>query len=301
MEYVIAFLRLILQIFLEPVLLFAMLLAAGYYWFAYRPNKSADSSGQTALIFTRLILGGIGLLGLPVWFFLSWIGYRMSGSGGDAFFFFLSFIPIAVFVFYLVVAIRPRYDGIVLVVGIIVHILLVPIIIFLLLAGHAGPVWAIGFLSGTMAWIVYTYRLSRQDKLASTNRLQQFAESRRATLEVRQEERPTLRHQARQLVDILETVCVALETYDADARTLYAQDLAGRLRPMIKTFEMAVVQERSREQAQEILTGILPIMEEVDEATTKGEMALFKDKTLKTFWDLSTIFCESRFSGESLG
>jgi hypothetical protein len=307
MGYVIAFLQLIMRIFLDPVLLFAMLLAVGYYWFAYRPNLSKKIRTVIDTTLLRLILGIIGLLGLMGWSFISWFGYMMSRSGDgsvpsgiSAQEIFFSLVPIMAFIFYLVIAIRPRYDGMVLVVGIIVHILLVPIIIFSWLAGHNGPAWAIGFLFCTATWIVYTYQLSRQEKLALTNPLQQ-PEPRHETRKVRQEEVMTLRAHAKKMIDVLGTVCVALDAYDADARKLYAKDLASRLRPLVKTFETAVMQERSREQAQEILTAIMPIMDEVNEATTKGEMALFKDETLKVFWDLSTIFCESRFSGESLG
>jgi hypothetical protein len=119
-------------------------------------------------------------------------------------------------------------------------------------------------------------------------------------LNVRQEEMTTLRSQAKKMIDVLGAVCVALEMYNVDARKLYAKDLANRLRPMVKAFEASVVHDRSREHAQKILMDIMPIMEEVNGAVTKGEMDLFKDETLKVFWDLSTIFCESKFSGELL-
>lgn len=41
-------------------------------------------------------------------------------------------------------------------------------------------------------------------------------------------------------------------------------------------------------------------MDEVNGAATKGDMALSEDSTLDLFWDLSTLFREARFCGESL-
>jgi len=48
------------------------------------------------------------------------------------------------------------------------------------------------------------------------------------------------------------------------------------------------------------LADLKGLMHEVNGAATKGELDVFSDDTLDRYWKLSTIFQESRFSGQGL-
>ena len=76
--------------------------------------------------------------------------------------------------------------------------------------------------------------------------------------------------------------------------------MADRLRPLVAEPESTVVSERSRPAAERVLADISELMHGVNGAATKGEMEIFADDTLDRYWDLSTLFQESRFSGQSL-
>ena len=110
----------------------------------------------------------------------------------------------------------------------------------------------------------------------------------------------TLKDKARGLVEVLRSVCAALDGYDADDRADYARRLARELHPLVDGFEHAVLVLKSRETAQGFLADIQPIMEVVNAAATKGDMGIFKDDVLNQYWDLQTIFRENRFFGEGI-
>lgn len=118
------------------------------------------------MIFIRPMLGAIGLLGLFGWGYLSWFIHKMfalgdSFSNGELFFL---FVPISVFIFYLVIAIRPCRAAVALVVGIVLHLPLSFIVIPLLISGHEGPIFALALLPGFVVWIAYVYQLSLHHK-----------------------------------------------------------------------------------------------------------------------------------------
>lgn len=108
----------------------------------------------------------------------------------------------------------------------------------------------------------------------------------------------TLQSEANRLIDVLDTVCVALDQYGVD----YTTRCACTLRPLVHDLRTAVVEERSRDHAESLLSEIKPIMHEVNGAATKGELAIFdlNDDTLDTWWELSAIFQESRFAKDKL-
>jgi hypothetical protein len=110
----------------------------------------------------------------------------------------------------------------------------------------------------------------------------------------------TLRYEANRLVETLWQIIAELENYDADDRRVYAKELAARLRPRVMVFDQAVSCDQSRSQANEVLSDVASIMEEVNGAATKGDMEIFHDNTLSRYWDLKTIFQESRYSGQEL-
>ena len=110
----------------------------------------------------------------------------------------------------------------------------------------------------------------------------------------------TLATQAQELVRVLQAVVAALDRFDRLGQRDYTTGLAKRLRPLLAEFQSAVIEERSRPAAEGALADIKEVMHEVNGAATKGEMDIFSDATLARFWDLSTLFQESRFSGQSL-
>jgi len=110
----------------------------------------------------------------------------------------------------------------------------------------------------------------------------------------------TLATQAQELVRVLRAVIAALDRFDRLGQRDYTTGLAERLRPLLAEFQSAVIEERSRPAAERVLADIKEVMHEVNGAATKGEMDIFSDATLDRFWDLSTLFQESRLSGQSL-
>ena len=106
----------------------------------------------------------------------------------------------------------------------------------------------------------------------------------------------TLRTEANRLINVLESVCAALEAFGTERTNRYAT----QLRPLVDQFRRAVIEDRSRDRAEAALRDIKPIMDEISATATKGEMAIFTGGELDEWWELSSIFQESRFSGESL-
>jgi hypothetical protein len=110
----------------------------------------------------------------------------------------------------------------------------------------------------------------------------------------------TLTTQARELVHVLQAVVTALDRFDRPLQRDYTCEMADRLRPLVAELQSAVVSERNRPAAERVLADISELMHGVNGAATKGEMEIFADDTLDRYWRLSTIFQESRFSGQSL-
>ena len=110
----------------------------------------------------------------------------------------------------------------------------------------------------------------------------------------------TLATQAQELVRVLQAVVAALERFDRLGQRDYTAGLARRLRPLVAVFQSAVIVERSRPAAERALADLKELMHEVNGAATKGEIDIFPDDTLNRYWALSTLFQESRFSGQSL-
>ena len=113
----------------------------------------------------------------------------------------------------------------------------------------------------------------------------------------------SLRASAIELVLVLQRVIQALEAFKHPYGASYAYDMANRLRPLVTDFDRAVTIEKSRDQASNILSDIIPLMHNINGASTKGDLAIFpnySDRTLERFWDLKTIFQEGRYSNEAL-
>ena len=76
-------------------------------------------------------------------------------------------------------------------------------------------------------------------------------------------------------------------------------ELAGRLEPLVRRFDEAI-HGRSRAAAADALDDIKPVIYEISGATTKGELKIFSDDTLDRYYELATIFQESRYAGDAL-
>jgi hypothetical protein len=110
----------------------------------------------------------------------------------------------------------------------------------------------------------------------------------------------SLQADANELVAVLWRVIGALESFQHPNGASYGADMARRLRPRIADFERAVVHARSREAAVAILDELRPMMDNVNGATTKGELDIFTDDTLDRYHRLASIFQESRYAGQNL-
>jgi hypothetical protein len=112
----------------------------------------------------------------------------------------------------------------------------------------------------------------------------------------------SLHADAQKLVAVLQRVIEALERFRHPSGASYAADMAVRLRPLVADFEQAI-QAHSREAASATLDDIKPLMHNVSGAATKGDLAIFRsysDNTLDRYFQLATIFQESRYAGQPL-
>src|SRR5436190_18875265 len=119
---------------------------------------------------TRQMMGAIGLLGIAGWSFICWLAFQFRGWGdgsvsshmsSEALLF--AFAPIAVFVFYFVIAVWPCRAVIAFIVGLILHVPLVFIAIRLLKIGHEAPIYVVALSVGPVVWLLYLRALARHD------------------------------------------------------------------------------------------------------------------------------------------
>ena len=113
----------------------------------------------------------------------------------------------------------------------------------------------------------------------------------------------SLHSDALELLKTLQTVVDALRRFEHPNGAPYADDMAARLAPFVSEFERAVVSDRSRSDAADVLDSISPLMDNVNGAATKGDFRIFpdyNDQTLNRYWHLKTIFRESKYAGEDL-
>ena len=110
----------------------------------------------------------------------------------------------------------------------------------------------------------------------------------------------TLRKDALKLAKALEDTVSNLEKYGLENKSEYAQKAAQRLKPAVTALYKAIKDECSREKAHEIITDIDKLMSNINGAATKGDMEFDNNNALNRYWQLKTIFQESRYRGESL-
>ncbi|MFM2477799.1 hypothetical protein [Celerinatantimonas sp. MCCC 1A17872] len=110
----------------------------------------------------------------------------------------------------------------------------------------------------------------------------------------------TLASEAKELAETLQAIVEGLEGYDLDSRREYSSKMADRLKPLVNSFRELVLVEKSRDSAKLQLDGIKELMHNVNGAATKGEINFVSGSTLNRYWELSTIFQETKYVHESL-
>lgn len=110
----------------------------------------------------------------------------------------------------------------------------------------------------------------------------------------------SLQSQAVGLSKALNTILAGLCNYALDDRRSYTQAAAQRLGPLVEAFEHAVTVERSRQHAEDLFAMIKQEMEELSAAKCKGDINFVEDVVLDKYWELKTIFQESRYRDSTL-
>lgn len=110
----------------------------------------------------------------------------------------------------------------------------------------------------------------------------------------------SLKSDAIELSAVLNDVLRGLLEYKADTRAAYTQAAAKQLAPLVREFDHAVRETRSRLQAADVLASIKTEMQSISAAHTKGEIEFVSGSTLDRYWHLNTIFQESRYRDQSL-
>ncbi len=107
-----------------------------------------------------------------------------------------------------------------------------------------------------------------------------------------------LNGRATELIGVLQGILKCLEIYQADISSKYA-DL---LRPLIDDFEHTVFIKCSVAEAKDALYSINALMSTINGASSKGGCDFFpyKSDLLNHYWNLETIFRESRYSKMNL-
>lgn len=110
----------------------------------------------------------------------------------------------------------------------------------------------------------------------------------------------TLRDEAMRLTRALDEILECLKSYDKDERSKYTRAKAVELAPCVSAFKEAVNNIRSRESAQRALDDMSELMGEISGAATKGAIDLDSGEALNEYWELRTIFRETRYRDENL-
>jgi hypothetical protein len=109
-----------------------------------------------------------------------------------------------------------------------------------------------------------------------------------------------LASEATELVLVLNKIVNGLESYYKDSGQAYTSKMAARLKPLVSSFENFLTVEKSKKVAKLQLDEIKELMHNVNGAATKGELDFVSGDVLSRYWELSTIFQETRFSHETL-
>jgi hypothetical protein len=112
----------------------------------------------------------------------------------------------------------------------------------------------------------------------------------------------SLRNDAQTLSNAIQGIVNSLKRYSGNQGRQYIHDIHSQLAPKADAFQDAIGRLCDREVATQILSEIQPLMSSLAAATTKGEIPVFgyKDKHLDLYYQLHTIFRESRYRNSTL-
>ena len=107
---------------------------------------------------------------------------------------------------------------------------------------------------------------------------------------------------ANKLLLSLQAIVSCSENYAIKNQDKYIAGYASSIKSLVSQYESAINISKSKETAKLILSELAPKVEAISMASTKGEMKIF-DKTntaLNEYWELYTIFRESKYINENL-
>jgi hypothetical protein len=107
----------------------------------------------------------------------------------------------------------------------------------------------------------------------------------------------SLRKDAIELSKVLNLIVQGLEQYQGSA---YTRQMARMLAPVVAEYDAAVFTSRSRDAAASALAVLKEYMHNVNGAATKGDLNFVADSVLNQYWNLQSIFQESKYRGVSL-
>ncbi len=114
--------------------------------------------------------------------------------------------------------------------------------------------------------------------------------------------RRSLRSHAARLAVVLAEMLRSTETYarmHPDFRP--AREWSADLRPLVAEFNSIVESHGNRVQAAELLYDVKVVMVEIGAVQWRGERRqILRESSNSTFWDLHTVFRETRYSDQDL-
>ena len=99
------------------------------------------------------------------------------------------------------------------------------------------------------------------------------------------------------LSKVLNLIVQGLEHYQGSA---YTRQMARALATLVAEYDAAVFTNRSRDAAAAALAVLKEYMHNVNGAATKGDLDFVAGSVLDQYWNLQTIFQESKYCGMSL-
>lgn len=110
----------------------------------------------------------------------------------------------------------------------------------------------------------------------------------------------TLRHEALNLLHVLKAIDAEIRSYAGRTGLPHVAGMSASLESLLPVFEKAVLVDRDRAAANSVFGDIHLIVSEASAQATKGDLPIFSTGRLDRYWELSTIFQETRFRGEAL-
>ena len=112
----------------------------------------------------------------------------------------------------------------------------------------------------------------------------------------------SLASDANKLLLALQAIVSCSENYADKHENKYISGYVSFLKPLVAQYAKAIKIKKSKDLAQLVLTEIAPQIERISAASSKGEMDIFENTNtaLEDYWELYTIFRESKYNNEIL-